>query len=412
MSTSPQPKMNIPFSPPDITQAEIDQVVEALQSGWITTGPKTKELERLIAELCQTPQAVTFSSNTTGMENVLRFMGLRHKDEVLTCAYTYTASASVAAHVGARPVLIDTQDGGFEMDYEALERAITPQTKAIIPVDLGGRCIDYSKLFAAIKAGVERAGFNPANERQEALGRPLVLGDTAHSFGGSQNGVMAGNIADISSFSFHAVKNFTTAEGGAITWRDDFLSGLMSHDEIYRQLMLWQLHGQSKDALAKTKPGAWEYDIEILGYKCNMPDIAAALGVAQMPRYAKMLDRRRTIIERYNEAFADDERFAYLNHYDEHNISSGHLYLLRLLKTDEAGRNKFIEQMAGAGISTNVHYKPLPCFTAYKKLGYRIEDYPNAFNQYQNEVTLPLYSLLTDDQIDYIIEQTLALAPR
>lgn len=388
----------IPFSPPDISQEEIDEVVDTLRSGWITTGPKCKKLEEQIATFCKTPRAVAFSSNTTGMENVLRMMGIGAGDEVITCAYTYTASASVAAHVGARPVLVDTAPNSYEMDMDKLAQAITPRTKAIIPVDLAGRIVDYDKIYQVLSS-VQHL-FHANNEMQSCFDRPIVLADTAHSFGASQDGVMAGNIGDFSSFSFHAVKNFTTAEGGAVTWRAH--DGLDS-DECYRQLMLWQLHGQSKDALAKTKPGAWEYDIEVLGYKCNMPDIAAALGIAQMRRYPQMLARRKEIITRYNEAFADKIRFDYLEHYTPTSSSSGHLYLLRLVGKTEVQRNRFIELMAEAGVSTNVHYKPLPCFTAYQQLGYRIEDYPNAFAQYQNEVTLPLYSTLSDDQVEQII---------
>lgn len=397
--------MKIPFSPPDIGEAEIAQVADTLRSGWITTGPKTKELERQVASFCHTSRAVCLNSATAAMELTLHQLGIGPGDEVITCAYTYTASASVVCHVGAKLVLVDCckpSDGGsdcYQMDYDALERAITPRTKAIIPVDLGGVVCDYDRIFEIVER--KKALFTPSdNKIQQALGRVAVMADAAHAFGAQWHGRMCGEIADFTCFSFHAVKNFTTAEGGAVTWRD--LPGI-DNEEIYKNYMLLSLHGQSKDALAKTQLGAWEYDIVMPGYKCNMTDIMAAIGLAQMQRYPDLLARRRQIITRYNQVM-DTLPVSYLRHYGEDFASSGHLYLVRLNGRDEQFRNDFIVKMAEREIATNVHYKPLPMHTAYKKLGFDIKDYPNAFAMYRNEVTLPLHTLLTDEQVEFLLE--------
>ncbi len=397
--------MKIPFSPPDIGEAEIAQVADTLRSGWITTGPKTKELERQVASFCHTSRAVCLNSATAAMELTLHQLGIGPGDEVVTCAYTYTASASVVCHVGAKLVLVDCckpSDGGsdcYQMDYDALERAITPRTKAIIPVDLGGVVCDYDRIFEIVER--KKALFTPSdNKIQQALGRVAVMADAAHAFGAQWHGRMCGEIADFTCFSFHAVKNFTTAEGGAVTWRD--LPGI-DNEEIYKNYMLLSLHGQSKDALAKTQLGAWEYDIVMPGYKCNMTDIMAAIGLAQMQRYPDLLARRKQIITRYNQVM-DTLPVSYLRHYGEDFASSGHLYLVRLNGRDEQFRNDFIVKMAEREIATNVHYKPLPMHTAYKKLGFDIKDYPNAFAMYRNEVTLPLHTLLTDEQVEFLLE--------
>lgn len=397
--------MKIPFSPPDIGEAEIAQVADTLRSGWITTGPKTKELERQVASFCHTSRAVCLNSATAAMELTLHQLGIGPGDEVITCAYTYTASASVVCHVGAKLVLVDCckpSDGGsdcYQMDYDALERAITPRTKAIIPVDLGGVVCDYDRIFEIVER--KKALFTPSNNKiQQALGRVAVMADAAHAFGAQWHGRMCGEIADFTCFSFHAVKNFTTAEGGAVTWRD--LPGI-DNEEIYKNYMLLSLHGQSKDALAKTQLGAWEYDIVMPGYKCNMTDIMAAIGLAQMQRYPDLLARRKQIITRYNQVM-DTLPVSYLRHYGEDFASSGHLYLVRLNGRDEQFRNDFIVKMAEREIATNVHYKPLPMHTAYKKLGFDIKDYPNAFAMYRNEVTLPLHTLLTDEQVEFLLE--------
>lgn len=397
--------MKIPFSPPDIGEAEIAQVADTLRSGWITTGPKTKELERQVASFCHTSRAVCLNSATAAMELTLHQLGIGPGDEVITCAYTYTASASVVCHVGAKLVLVDCckpSDGGsdcYQMDYDALERAITPRTKAIIPVDLGGVVCDYDRIFEIVER--KKALFTPSdNKIQQALGRVAVMADAAHAFGAQWHGRMCGEIADFTCFSFHAVKNFTTAEGGAATWRD--LPGI-DNEEIYKNYMLLSLHGQSKDALAKTQLGAWEYDIVMPGYKCNMTDIMAAIGLAQMQRYPGLLARRKQIITRYNQVM-DTLPVSYLRHYGEDFASSGHLYLVRLNGRDEQFRNDFIVKMAEREIATNVHYKPLPMHTAYKKLGFDIKDYPNAFAMYRNEVTLPLHTLLTDEQVEFLLE--------
>ena len=397
--------MKIPFSPPDIGEAEIAQVADTLRSGWITTGPKTKELERQVASFCHTSRAVCLNSATAAMELTLHQLGIGPGDETITCAYTYTASASVVCHVGAKLVLVDCckpSDGGsdcYQMDYDALERAITPRTKAIIPVDLGGVVCDYDRIFEIVER--RKALFTPSdNKIQQALGRVAVMADAAHAFGAQWHGRMCGEIADFTCFSFHAVKNFTTAEGGAVTWRD--LPGI-DNEEIYKNYMLLSLHGQSKDALAKTQLGAWEYDIVMPGYKCNMTDIMAAIGLAQMQRYPDLLARRKQIITRYNQVM-DTLPVSYLRHYGEDFASSGHLYLVRLNGRDEQFRNDFIVKMAEREIATNVHYKPLPMHTAYKKLGFDIKDYPNAFAMYRNEVTLPLHTLLTDEQVEFLLE--------
>ncbi len=397
--------MKIPFSPPDIGEAEIAQVADTLRSGWITTGPKTKELERQVASFCHTSRAVCLNSATAAMELTLHQLGIGPGDEVITCAYTYTASASVVCHVGAKLVLVDCckpSDGGsdcYQMDYDALERAITPRTKAIIPVDLGGVVCDYDRIFEIVER--RKALFTPSdNKIQQALGRVAVMADAAHAFGAQWHGRMCGEIADFTCFSFHAVKNFTTAEGGAVTWRD--LPGI-DNEEIYKNYMLLSLHGQSKDALAKTQLGAWEYDIVMPGYKCNMTDIMAAIGLAQMQRYPDLLARRKQIITRYNQVM-DTLPVSYLRHYGEDFASSGHLYLVRLNGRDEQFRNDLITKMAEREIATNVHYKPLPMHTAYKKLGFDIKDYPNAFAMYRNEVTLPLHTLLTDEQVEFLLE--------
>ena len=390
--------MNISFSPPDISELEIEEVSQALRSGWITTGPRTKELERQVAAFCGTERAVCLNSQTACAEMALRVLGVGPGDEVITSAYTYTASASVICHVGAKVVLIDTQPDSFEMDYEKLENAINEKTKAIIPVDLAGIPCDYERLFEIVER--KKDLFRPASEIKKALGRIAVMADTAHAFGASRHGRPAGSLADFSSFSFHAVKNFTTAEGGALTWRT--IPGV-DNEQIYKKLQLLSLHGQSKDALAKTKLGAWEYDIVGTWYKCNMTDIAAAMGLSQMKRYAGMLARRKEIIGRYDAALKP-LGVEVLEHYTDTHISSGHLYLTRIPGISEQQRNDIIVKMAERGVACNVHYKPLPMHTAYKELGFDIKDYPNAYAHYANEITLPLHTCLTDEQVDYVIE--------
>ena len=388
---------NIPFSPPDMSEAEVLEVAEALRSGWITTGPKTKEFERQIAAYCGTDKAVCLNSATACMEMILHVLGVGPGDEVITCAYTYTATASVTCHVGAKVVMVDTAPGSFEMDYSKLADAITERTKVIIPVDLAGIVCDYSKVFAAVEA--KKHLFKPANEIQKAFGRVVVLADAAHAFGAQQNGKMCGNIADFTSFSFHAVKNLTTAEGGALTWKP--IPGI-DDEWIYKQFQLLSLHGQNKDALAKTQLGAWEYDIVAPNYKCNMTDVMAGIGLAQFKRYPQMLDRRRQIIRIYDDALKNSN-VQVLNHYSDNHSSSGHLYLVRLLGKTVEERNEVIAKMAERGIACNVHYKPLPMMTAYKNLGFNIADYPNAYAQYENEVTLPLHTRLSDEDVKYVI---------
>ena len=386
----------IPFSPPDMSEAEINEVAEALRSGWITTGPKTKEFERLIAMCCQTDQAVCLNSATACMELILRVLGVGPGDEVITSAYTYTATASVTCHVGAKVVMVDTAPDSFEMDYDKLADAITEKTKVVLPVDLAGVVCDYDKIFAAVES--KKHLFSPVNDIQKAYGRVIVLADAAHAFGAKWHGKMCGEIADFTSFSFHAVKNLTTAEGGALTWRNH--DGV-DNESLYKQFQLLSLHGQNKDALAKTRLGAWEYDIVAPYYKCNMTDVMAGI-LAQLKRYPEMLYRRRQIIERYNEGLRGCD-VQVLDHFGDDHSSSGHLYLVRLLGEDVEYRNAVIERMAERGIACNVHYKPLPMMTAYKNLGFDIVDYPNAYNQYHNEITLPLHTSLTNEDVEYVI---------
>ena len=390
---------NILFSPPDITETEINEVVEALKSGWITTGSKTKKLEQLVAERCHTQKAVCLNSNTACAEMTLRILGIGAGDEVIVPAYTYTATASVVEHVGARLVMIDCEPEKFTMNYERLEAAITERTKAIIPVDLFGIPCDYDTIFDIVER--KKNLFQPSdNLIQKALNRVIVMADGAHSFGASYKQLPIGSVADFTNFSFHAVKNLTTAEGGAVTWRD--IEGI-DNDELYHQYMLLSLHGQSKDAFAKTKLGAWEYDIIGPWYKCNMTDVCAGIGLGQIRRYDEILFRRREIIDRYNKGLAGLP-VTVLTHYTPDRMSSGHLYVIRLNGKDTEQRNKFIEKMAVLGVATNVHYKPLPMHTGYQKLGFKIEDYPNAYEQFKNVVTLPLHTCLSDEDVDYVIE--------
>ena len=391
--------MKIPFSPPDITEAEIEEVAEALRSGWITTGPKTKELEREVAAFCGTNRAVCLNSQTACGEMTLRVLGVGEGDEVITSAYTYTASASVVCHVGAKLVLVDTQKDSLEMDYNKLEAAITEKTKVIIPVDLGGVPCDYDRIFSIVEK--KKALFHPTNELQKAIGRVIVMADAAHAFGATWKGRPVGSIADFSNFSFHAVKNFTTAEGGAATWRS--IEGV-DDEALYHQYQLLSLHGQSKDALAKTQLGAWEYDIVGPWYKCNMTDMAAGLGLAQMKRYKGLLERRKEIIGKYDAALKP-LGIEVLDHYSEEHQSSGHLYITRIPGITLEQRHEIIVKMAEAGIACNVHYKPLPMMTAYKNLGFDIQDYPNAYERFANEITLPLHTKLTDEEVDYVAEQ-------
>lgn len=391
-------KMNIPFSPPDIGEKEIEQVIDTLKSGWITTGPKTKQFEREIANLCHTEKAVCLNSATAALELTLKILGIGEDDEVITSAYTYTASASPVAHLGAKLVLVDTQKDSVEMDYEKLANAITEKTKVIIPVDIAGIIVDYDKIFKIVEE--KKNLFKPNNEIQKLYNRIIVVADSAHGIGAQKDGKMSGEIADFTTFSFHAVKNLTTAEGGAATWKNK--EGL-DNEAIYKQYQLLSLHGQTKDAMHKNGLGAWEYDIVDTYYKCNMTDIMAGIGLAQMERYEGLIERRHEIISKYNEAFKDLPVMV-LNHRNENHRSSGHLYFIRIKGIDEEKRNEIIVKMAERGIACNVHYKPLPMLTAYKKLGFDIKDYPNAFDFYKNEITLPLYSKLTDEQVDYIID--------
>lgn len=390
--------MNISFSPPDMSDLEIQEVADTIKSGWITTGPKTKELERQIAKYVGVNRCVCLNSQTACGEMALRVLGIGAGDEVIVPAYTYSASASIVDHVGAKIVFVDVQEGCLEMDYDKMEAAITEKTKAIIPVDLGGVPCDYDKIFAIVEK--KKALFQPKNEIQKAIGRVAVCADTAHAFGASWHGKMCGSIADFSSFSFHAVKNFTTAEGGALTWKS--IPGI-DDEEIYHKLQLLSLHGQSKDALAKTKLGAWEYDIVGPWFKCNMTDIMAGIGLAQMKRYPGMLARRKEIISRYDAAFKP-LGIEVLDHYNDNHQSSGHLYITRIPGAGLEERQEIIVKMAEAGIATNVHYKPLPMMTAYKNLGFDIKDYPNAYKRFVNEITLPLHTCLTDEEVEYIIE--------
>lgn len=391
-------RRNIQFSPPDISEAEIEEVCEALRSGWITTGPRTKELEKRLAAFCHTDKLVCLNSATASEELNLRVLGIGAGDEVIVPAYTYTATAAAVIHVGAKLVFIDSQKDSTEMDYDAMEAAINEKTKAVIAVDLGGIIADYDRIYEAVER--KKKLFTPKTDIQKALGRVAVLADAAHSLGASRDGKMAGEIADFTSFSFHAVKNFTTAEGGAATWRH--IDGV-DDEALYKQYQLLSLHGQSKDALAKTKLGAWEYDIVAPYYKCNMTDIMAAIGLRQLDRYAGLLERRKQIIARYDE-MCDELGVMHLNHYGEHHNGSGHLYLTRVPGIGDEQRREIIIKMAEQGIATNVHYKPLPMMTAYKAYGWDIKDFPNAYAYYENLITLPLHTLLSDDDVEYVVE--------
>lgn len=390
------------FSPPDITELEINEAIEALKSGWITTGMRTKNFETNIAGYLGTSKAVCLNSATAALELTLRILGVGPGDEVITSAYTYTASASVIEHVGAKIVLVDVAKDSFEMDYNKLEQAITEKTKVIIPVDIGGRMCDYEKIFSIVES--KRNMFSPNNEIQKLYDRIIVVADGAHSFGAkkivNKKEIKSGNVADFTTFSFHAVKNLTTGEGGAVTWKD--IDGL-DNEYIYKQFMLYSLHGQTKDAFSKNQLGAWEYDIVYPAYKCNMTDIMAAIGLKQLERYDSLLERRQEIIVKYDKALLSS-KITSLTHYDDNNISSGHLYLMRIDGIDVEERNNIIIKLAEKGITTNVHYKPLPMMTAYKNLGFNIKDYPNAYAQYKNEISLPLHTLLTDEEIEYVIE--------
>lgn len=389
-------KRVIPFSPPDITEAEIEEVAAALRSGWITTGPRTKELEKRLKAYTQADGFACFASATHAAEMCLRILGIGPGDEVIVPAYTYTASASVVCHVGAKLVLVDTLPGSYEPDYDAIANAITERTKVVVPVDIAGRMVDYDRLFAALES--KRSLWRPANDWQRCFNRVIVLADAAHALGATYHGAPAGSVADFTSFSFHAVKNFTTAEGGGLAWRKGIDSA-----EFYHQCMLWSLHGQSKDALAKTKIGAWEYDIEFPGYKSNMTDVAAALGLVQLDRYPDMLARRHEMVARYQRNLADAP-IEVMQHDTPDRTSSCHLMLTRVPDALPVLRNAIIERMAEAGVATNVHYKPLPLLTAYRELGFNIMDFPNAYAQFANEITLPLHTRLTDDDIDYICD--------
>lgn len=391
-------KMNIPFSPPDISEEEINEVIDALKSGWITTGPKTKKLEKDLIEFTGTNIGVCLNSQTAAAEMTLRALGVGEGDEVITSAYTYTATASVVDHVGAKLVLVDTQEENLEMDYEKLKEAINEKTKVIIPIDLGGVPCDYDKIFEILEE--KKNLFKANNEIQEAYNRVIVMSDAAHALGAEYKEKKVGSVADFSNFSFHAVKNFTTAEGGYATWKDK--EGI-DNEKLYKKYQLLSLHGQSKDALSKTKLGSWEYDIVGPWYKCNMTDVLAGIGLAQVKRYPLLLKRRKEIIEKYDKAFRP-LGIESLNHFDQNHKSSGHLYITRVPGIDTEQRNKIIEEMAEKGIACNVHYKPLPLLTAYKNLGFDIKDYPNAYNHYKNEITLPLHTKLTDEEVDYIIE--------
>ncbi len=390
--------MKVLFSPPDITDLEINEVVDALKSGWITTGPKTKELERRIAKYCNVNKAVCLNSQTACAEMALHLLGIGEGDEIIVPTYTYTASASIVCHVGAKLVFVDVQKDSLEMDYDQLEKAITSKTKAIIPVDLAGIPCDYDKIFTIVERKKEL--FKPNNDIQKAIGRVAICADAAHSFGATWKNKKVGSIADFTSFSFHAVKNLTTAEGGALTWRE--ISGINDED-IYNQIQLYSLHGQNKDALAKTKLGAWEYDIKGPWYKCNMTDVHAGIGLAQLSRYEEILKRRKEIISKYDSAFKP-LGVKTLNHYTEEHQSSGHLYITRVPNITLEQRQEIIVKMAEVGIACNVHYKPLPMMTAYINLGFDIKDYPNAYAQFENEITLPLHTCLKDEEVEYVIE--------
>ncbi len=389
---------NILFSPPDITELEISAVADVMRSGWITTGAKTKQFESAAAAFCGCKKAVCLNSATACLELILRVLGIGEGDEVITSAYTYTASASPVVHVGARLVLVDTAPGSYEMDYNKLEQAVTERTKAVIPVDLGGVMCNYDRIYEIVER--KRNLFRPSGSLQEKLGRAAVIADAAHAFGAVREGIRCGCAADFTSFSFHAVKNLTTAEGGALTWRQ---IPEVDDDELYREFMLLSLHGQSKDAFHKSQAGAWEYDIISPAYKCNMTDIMAAIGLAQLGRYPELLDRRREIIKKYDDAF-EPYGLKVLPHFREDNHSSGHLYMMRVPGCSEAQRNEMIRGLAEKGIAANVHYKPLPMMSGYKKLGFGIENYPNAYRQYENEITLPLHTKLSDEDAEYVID--------
>lgn len=390
---------NIPFSPPDMSEDEINEVADTLRNGWITTGPKVKEFERQIADFVGVNKAVCLNSQTACAEMALRVLGVGEGDEVIVPAYTYTASASVVCHVGAKLVLVDVQKDSLEMDYDALEKAITEKTKVIIPVDLGGVPCDYDRILSIVER--KKDLFHPANKIQKSIGRVIVMADAAHAFGATWKEKPVGSIADFSNFSFHAVKNFTTAEGGAAVWKD--IDGI-DNEEIYHQYQLLSLHGQSKDALAKTQLGAWEYDIIGPWFKCNMTDVVAGIGLAQMKRYKGLLERRKEIIGKYDAAFKPIG-IEVLNHYTENHQSSGHLYITRVPGITLEQRHEIIVKMAEAGVACNVHYKPLPMMTAYKNMGFDIKDYPNAYKRFENEITLPLHTKLTDEEVDYVIKQ-------
>ena len=395
--------MNIPFSPPDITDEEIEEVIDALKSGWITTGPKTKEFEKRISAYCGSDKTVCLSAATTALEMTLRLLGVGKGDEVIVPAYTYTATCSVICHVGATPVMIDSQEDKEEMDYSQVGEAITDKTKVIIPVDIAGILCDYDRIFEIIEDKKEL--FNANNDIQKAFGRIIVLADCAHGFGAVRNGKKAGTLADFTCFSFHAVKNLTTAEGGAVTWKDH--DGIDS-EKLYKQLQILSLHGQTKDALEKTQKGSWEYDILLPAYKCNMTDVQAGIGLGQIKRYDSMLERRHEIIEKYDNGFKDSKVIT-PKHFTEDSLSSGHLYLTRIEGISLEQRNEIIIKMEERGISTNVHYKPLPMLTAYRDLGFDIDNYPNAYNLFKNEISLPIYSTLSDEEVDYIIQNLLEI---
>lgn len=395
--------MRIEFSPPDISQLEIDEVVDALKSGWITTGPKTKKLEQELSVLTNTNKTVCLNSATACMDLTLRLLGVGAGDEVITCAYTYTASASVIDHVGAKIVLVDCNKEDKFMDLSALENAITEKTKVIIPVDLAGKPCKYDEIFKIVER--KKALFKPNNKLQEKIGRVIVMADAAHSFGAKYKGQPSGSVADFTCFSFHAVKNFTVAEGGSVTWNKNL--GL-DDEEIYREFQLLSLHGQSKDALSKMKLGAWEYDIVAPNYKCNLTDIASGIGLAQLKRYEGLLKRRFEIVEKYNKGF-EGTRVKPFAHFEDGRNSCCHLYIVNIEGATESERNEIITKMAEKEIATNVHYKPLPMHTAYKNLGFDIKDYPNAYENYKSEITLPLHTLLTDEQVDFVIESLKAL---
>ncbi len=391
--------MKIPFSPPDVTEMEANAVRDAILSGWITTGPRTKQFEKEIAAYCHTDKSVCLNSATACMFSALRILGVGPGDEVITSAYTYTATASVVCHVGAKLVLVDTKPGTYEMDYDRLADAITERTKVVVPVDLAGVPCNYDKVFEVVES--KKHLFRPGNDIQKAFGRVIVSADSAHAFGAKYKGKMIGEVADFTSFSFHAVKNFTTAEGGALTWKSR--DGI-DNEELYKQLMLLCLHGQSKDALAKTQLGSWEYDILTPGHKCNMTDLTAAIGLIQMERYPQLLARRRQLIERYDEVLKGSN-VQVLDHFNEKHTSNGHLYMVRLLGKDSLYRNQVIDKMAEYGVACNVHFKPLPMMTAYKKLGFSMDDFPNAYRQFENEITLPLHTRLTDEQVGYLLSK-------